>query len=112
MAEDEAAAEAEAPKREVRYECSRHFVPILEHLKSTLLVSTYQAGKLVALCAENGKLALRFVNFDRPMGVAAREDGIAVACRDHVWYLRNAPDICATRSSNTSVPTFARAITT
>jgi uncharacterized protein (TIGR03032 family) len=29
------------------------------------------------------------------MGVAARQDGIAVACRDHLWYLRNAPDIAA-----------------
>lgn len=84
---------APAKMREVRFECSRHFVPILEHLQATLLVSTYQAGKLVALSARGGKLALTFVNFDRPMGVAVQRDGIAVACRDHIWYLRNAPDI-------------------
>lgn len=82
-----------AKMREVQYDCSSHFVPILEHLKSTLLVSTYQAGKLVALSARDGKLALTFTNFDRPMGVAVRPGGIAVACRDHIWYLRNAPDI-------------------
>lgn len=79
--------------REVRYESSRHFVAILEHLGATLLVSTYQAGKLVALSAQEGKLAITFLNFDRPMGVAVRAEGIAVACRDHIWYLKNAPDI-------------------
>ncbi len=87
------ADDSTAKMREVRYDCSRHFVPILEHLQATLLVSTYQAGKLVALSARDGKLALTFINFDRPMGVAVRTDGIAVACRDHLWYLRNAPDI-------------------
>jgi uncharacterized protein (TIGR03032 family) len=89
----EAPENAPAKTREVSFECSRHFVPILEHLKATLLVSTYQAGKLVALSVRDGKLALTFVNFDRPMGVAVQPGGIAVACRDHLWYLRNAPDI-------------------
>ncbi len=79
--------------REVQYECSRHFVPILEHLGGTLLVSTYQAGKLVALTAREGKLHLTFLNFDRPMGVAVRPEGIAVACRDQFWFLENAVDI-------------------
>lgn len=94
MAKDPAAETQRAEKlREVSFECSRHFLSILEHLQSSLLVSTYQAGKLVALAARDGKLALTFINFDRPMGVAVRNDGIAVAARDQIWFLRNAPDI-------------------
>ncbi len=89
----DAAAKPAAQMREVRYECSRQFVPILEHLGATLLVSTYQAGKLVAIAVRDGKLAISFINFDRPMGVAVQKEGIAVACRDHIWFLKNAPDI-------------------
>ena len=37
--------------REVSYECSDSLVELLAELQATLLVSTYQAGKLVAIGA-------------------------------------------------------------
>src|SRR5687767_12258525 len=79
--------------REIRYEHSRNFPVVLEQLGLSLLVSTYQAGKLFVVGARHGELALSFHNFEKAMGVAARPDRIAVGTRNQVWTLRNAPDI-------------------
>ncbi|MBN2473526.1 MAG: TIGR03032 family protein [Pirellulales bacterium] len=79
--------------REVRYEHSLNLPGLLEHLRATLLVSTYQAGKLVVVGARQGALSLSFHNFDRPMGVATKPGALAVAARNQVWLLGNKPDI-------------------
>jgi len=81
------------PDREVRYEHSRNIAPLLSRLQASLLVSTYQAGKLVVVGARQDTLSLAFHNFERPMGVAAKPGSIAVAGRNQVWFLRNKPDI-------------------
>ena len=47
--------ETARPVREVRYEHSLNLAPLLEHLRVALLVSTYQAGKLVVVGAREGK---------------------------------------------------------
>jgi uncharacterized protein (TIGR03032 family) len=79
--------------REVRYEHSRNFPAVLDHLGISLLVSTYQAGKLFAVGARQGELALSFHNFEKVMGVAVQRDRIAVGTRNQVWFLRSAPGI-------------------
>ncbi len=80
-------------EREVRFEYSKSLVPVLSQLGGTLLVSTYQAGKLVTVAVRQGKLDLSFHNFDRVMGVAVGADRIAVGVREQLWMLINAPDI-------------------
>ena len=80
-------------EREVRFEHSVNLAPLLSRLKVTLLVSTYQAGKIVAIGSHQGQLKQTFHNFDRPMGVAITAGSIAVAARNQIWLLRNAPDI-------------------
>jgi hypothetical protein len=60
-----------AHTREVSYRCSDQFLPILRHLKASVLVSTYQAGKVAVIApgsANEDKLSLSFTNFDQPMG--------------------------------------------
>ena len=80
--------------REVRYEHTRNFGPLLAQLGASLVVSTYQAGKLVVVGVDpSGALALSFHNFERAMGVAVRPDRIAVGTLNQVWFLRSAPDI-------------------
>ncbi|HUT93241.1 MAG TPA: TIGR03032 family protein [Thermoguttaceae bacterium] len=79
--------------REVRYEHSRNIAPLLSRLRASLLVSTYQAGKLVVVGARQDTLSLAFHNFERPMGVAAKRGSIAVAGRNQDWFLRNKPHI-------------------
>src|SRR5438552_3143345 len=80
-------------RREIRYEHSLNLGPTLNHLGLSLLISTYQAGKLVVVGTEQGRLTLSFHNFERPMGLAARIDRIAVGVRDQICVLRSAPDL-------------------
>ncbi len=80
---------------EVRYEHSPHFVDILQRLNITLLVSTYQAGKLFTIGADAGQLALSFYHFDQAMGVAASPTKIAVGSKRQIWFLKAAPQLAA-----------------
>ena len=83
------------PLREVQYECSHSLTGLLSELGATVLLTTYQAGKLVAIGAHEGELTLSFHNFDRPMGLARGEQSLAVGGRRQVWLLADAPHIAA-----------------
>ena len=61
-------------QREIRYEHSTDLADVLRQARCTLLVSTYQAGKLVVIGSHDDNVAMSFHNFDRPMGVAATAD--------------------------------------
>src|SRR5262249_41752134 len=91
----ETAGDSASAYREVRYEHSRNLPTVLEHLGVSLLVSTYQAGKLFVVGARHGDLVLSFHNFDQVMGIAVKEDRIAVGSRNQIWCLRSAPDIAS-----------------
>jgi uncharacterized protein (TIGR03032 family) len=81
--------------REIRHEYTRTFPALLNQLGVSLLVSTYQAGKVVAVGVAQGDLTLSYHNFERAMGLAVKPDGIAVGARAQVWFLRSAPDLAA-----------------
>src|SRR5262245_48338460 len=83
------------PTREVRHEYTHSLPPLLSQLGVSLLVSTYQAGKVVAVGVASGELTLSYHNFERVMGLAVKPDGIAVAARAQVWFLHAAPDLAA-----------------
>ena len=87
--------EASPPQSEVRYECSHSLIELLSELQATLLVTTYQAGKLVAIGAHEGSTTLSFHNVDRPMGMARSTHSLAVGGRRQVWLLADAPHIAA-----------------
>ena len=99
----EAISGAEQPVvlREVRFECSRDFPRILEHLNVALLVSTYQAGKLAVVGSQQGQLTLAFHNFERVMGVAVSPQRIAVGAggrstcctRPAIWPATSSPRV-------------------
>jgi uncharacterized protein (TIGR03032 family) len=79
--------------REVRHEYTHSLPPLLSQLGVSLLVSTYQAGKVVAVGVAGGELTLSYHNFERAMGLAVKPDGIAVGARAQVWFLKSAPDL-------------------
>jgi uncharacterized protein (TIGR03032 family) len=81
------------PTREVRHEYTRSLPPLLSQLGVSLLVSTYQAGKVVAVGVAEGELTLSYHNFERAMGLAVKPDAIAVAARAQIWFLPAAPDL-------------------
>src|SRR5262245_62845594 len=78
------------PTREVRHEYTRSLPPLLSRLGISLLVSTYQAGKVVAVGVAAGELTLSYHNFERAMGLAVTPEGIAVGARAQVWFLHAA----------------------
>jgi uncharacterized protein (TIGR03032 family) len=83
------------PTREIRHEYTHSLPPLLSQLGVSLLVSTYQAGKVVAVGVAAGELTLSYHNFERAMGLAVKPDAIAVAARAQVWLLHAAPDLAA-----------------
>ena len=80
------AAEA-VPWTEVRFHHSAELPQVLESAGCSLLVSTYQAGQLVAVGVAEGQLSLSFRGFDRAMGIAVGADRIAVGAQGMVWTL-------------------------
>ena len=52
------------------------------------MVSTYQAGQLVAVGVADGQLTFSFRGFDRAMGIAVGADRIAVGGKEQIWSLR------------------------
>jgi uncharacterized protein (TIGR03032 family) len=78
---------------QVRFEHSRDFPDLLSHLGVSVVVSTYQAGKVLVLSSRQGKLAITFHNFEQPMGMAIRPGCLAIGTRRAVYYLHSAHDL-------------------
>jgi uncharacterized protein (TIGR03032 family) len=78
---------------EFRYTQTDSFVELLHQLGASLVVTTYQANKLLVARAAGAGLSTLVRTFDRPMGVAADRGRLALGCRDQVWEFRDAPDI-------------------
>src|SRR5262245_18501063 len=81
--------------REIRHEYTHSLPQLLSRLGVSLLVSTYQAGKVAAVGAHQGELTLSYHNFERAMGLAVKPDALAVAARAQVWFLHAAHDLAA-----------------
>ena len=79
--------------RVIRHEYTHSLPPLLTQLGVSLLVSTYQAGKVVTVGVARDELTLSYHNFERAMGMAVKPDGLAVAARAQVWFLPAAPDL-------------------
>jgi uncharacterized protein (TIGR03032 family) len=71
------------------------FVALLQQLGASLLISTYQANKLLVARAEGGGLSMLVRTFDRPMGLAVDARRLTIGTRNQIWFLRNAPDIAS-----------------
>ncbi len=69
------------------------FVSMLHQLGVSLLVSTYQANKLLAVRAQGVGISTLVRTFDKPMGLAVDPRRLVIGTRKEVWFLRNAPDI-------------------
>src|SRR5262245_47492770 len=71
------------------YKQSDSFVELLHRLGVTLLVSTYQANKLLAVRASGQGLSTLVRTFDKPMGLAVDRSRLVIGTRKEVWFLRN-----------------------
>lgn len=68
-------------------------VELFEQLGISLLVSTYQAGKLVIVRVQDGKLNTHFRNLHAPMGLAVADGRLAIGTKNHVWEFHNQPAV-------------------
>jgi uncharacterized protein (TIGR03032 family) len=67
------------------------FPQLLDQFGISLLVTTYQAGKVIVVRVQDGQLNSHFRNFAAPMGLAADGRRLAIGCRVHVHQYRNQP---------------------
>src|SRR5262245_50611051 len=81
------------PPVEFRYAQSEGFPALLKQLRASLLVTTYQANKLLVVRAAGAGLSTLVRTFDQPMGLAVDARRLTLATSNAVWTLRNAPDI-------------------
>jgi uncharacterized protein (TIGR03032 family) len=70
---------------EVSYEHSQTLPSLLKSLELSVLLSTYQAGRVVSVGSHRGELRLGFSRFDQAMGLCRTVTGIAVGSRDAIW---------------------------
>ena len=83
-------APGQSPLRSVY---TQSFPRMLEQLGSSLLVSTYQTGKLICARHDRGTLNTHFRNFQRPMGLAVAPGRIAIGTRAEVLDYRDVPAV-------------------
>jgi uncharacterized protein (TIGR03032 family) len=77
--------------RTFTYEASENMVEILDQVRGSLLISTYQASRLVAVGVSQGMLNVTLHFYDRAMGVAVTADRIAVGAGPQIWLLQSMP---------------------
>jgi len=80
-------APAERPSVAVSYEHSTTLSALLERLDLSVLLSTYQAGRVVSLGCHGGNLQVGFSRFDQAMELCRTSTGLAVGSRDAIWNL-------------------------
>jgi uncharacterized protein (TIGR03032 family) len=94
---DAAAAPADAAAQSDSFTSSHttNFPALLHELGISLIVSTYQAGKLIIVRAQGEELNTHFRNFFSPMGVVYQQDTgrLAIGAKHEVWEFRNQPDV-------------------
>jgi uncharacterized protein (TIGR03032 family) len=78
-----------APLRSVH---TAGFARLLADHRVSLLVSTYQAGKLIVVRADGGTVNTHFRAFPSPMGLAVRGNRLAVGTKTAVWEFHNRPE--------------------
>jgi uncharacterized protein (TIGR03032 family) len=70
------------------------FPLLLNQLGISLLVTTFQAGKLVILRSDGNTVNTHFRDLPRPMGLAADRTRLAVGTAQEVRQFRNLPAVC------------------
>jgi uncharacterized protein (TIGR03032 family) len=83
---------ATAPLRSIHTET---FPELLTSIGASVLVSTYQAGKLVVLRADEAGLNTHFRGFNVPMGIALDGDRLAIGTGLEIWEFHNVPAVAA-----------------
>ena len=67
---------------------------LINKLKCTIAISTYQAGKVILISSNNGQKLVQLPrNFKKAMGMAINEAKMAIATQNEVVILKNTPQL-------------------
>lgn len=81
------------PEEPLRSVHTTNFPDILKQLGISLVISTYQAGKLILVRAEGNTLNTHFRIFKKPMGLAGDREKLAIGSEVQIWEFRNTPAV-------------------
>jgi uncharacterized protein (TIGR03032 family) len=84
---------ATATAVDFRFTQTPSFVELVRRLGVSVLVSTYQANKLLVARAARDGLSVLVRSFERPMGLAVDAGRLTIGTKNQIWEFRNAPDI-------------------
>jgi len=73
------------------YDHFNNLVDVLGQIRSSLLITTYQAGCVVAVGVSHGCLFVSLHRYDRAMGLAVAPDRIAIGGGPQIWFLQSMP---------------------
>ncbi len=82
----------EVPLRSVH---TSNLPEILDHFGISVMLTTYQAGRLVVLRSQRGVLNTHFRSFEKPMGLALSDGRLAVGTATSIWEFHNLPAVCS-----------------
>ncbi len=84
-------APGDSPLRSVHTE---NLPQLFQQAEIALMISTYQAGRLILARNDGGTLNTHFRNFASPMGLACDGHRLAIGTKVAVWEFRNQPEVC------------------
>jgi uncharacterized protein (TIGR03032 family) len=71
------------------------FPELLAEAAASVLVTTYQAGKLIILRHDAGVLNTHFRDFNKPMGLAVGQNKLAIGTNVEIAEFHNVPAVCS-----------------
>lgn len=81
-----------------------NFPKLLQQLQCSLIITTYQAGKVIFISPnEAGRLTQLPRTFRKPMGIALQKNKMGIAIKDEVIVLTNVPSLAAQYPKKPSV---------
>lgn len=85
--------ETEPRESSISYVHTTNLPDILSSAQISVVVSTYQIGKLLAFSSVQDRCSLLMRSFPHPMGIAFHGDKLALLCKNQIWHLVNRPDL-------------------
>jgi len=83
------------PAGEFKGRFTQNLPALFNQLKLSLLVSTYQSGRVVCVRADGEALNTHFRAFPSPMGMAVGRRQLAIGTQKSIWFFRNQAEVAA-----------------
>lgn len=72
-----------------------NFPTLLNKLGGTIMLTTYQTGKVIMLSSDGDNISQLVRDFDRPMGVAFQGDMMAMALRTNITFFKDSKELAS-----------------